>query len=298
MKNSFDPERSLLSLPIVRWIGYVSIIATILFSIPILYYCVKLQFSPSGTGINYFALQFKVPLGILALGLALIGLCGANHRSEQTKRQIERTALQIELTNRQIELTTGQNNFSNYYKHLEEFEKHHKAQDNNNISIKISRPLHGEIFPTVRTGNFSSSHELRDLFHAGVDKLIVQWIGISQCNPQVNYLSSIDEMIKEKNILSEKFGVYTKRTTGTMYPVGSGAVIIPDQSMNGLYQSVFEVLIVIDMLFQFDPKYIQPPSIAVLKIASREVFSKDKIEIGTAFSIRPFEKFMAERIQQ
>lgn len=112
MKNSFDPEKSLLSLPIVHWIAGASMLMAILFSIPILLACFSMPLSLSGNGINYFALQFKVPLGILALGLALIGLCGANHRSEQTKRQIQRTADQIARTDSKNRSTNFINSFS------------------------------------------------------------------------------------------------------------------------------------------------------------------------------------------
>lgn len=298
MKKSFDPEKSLLSLPVVHWIAGTSVALAVIFSLPILVACYSMPLSISGNGFNYFALQFKVPLGILALGLALIGLCGANHRSEQTKRQIERTAHQIDLTTLQIKLTTGQNNFSNYFKHLEEFEKHHLAQESEMISAKPIRSLHNEIFPGVREGVFSSSPRIQELFELKIKTLIIQWISISRRDNGENYLSEIHKMIFTKDSLSKQFGIKTKRTTGSMYPINGTNIIIPQNDLKSLYASVFEVIVAIDTLLQFDPQYISPPSVELMKNVNTSTFSAEAVRMGELFRIPPFEIFIAGHIQQ
>lgn len=71
---------------------------------------------------------FKVPLGILSLLIPIIAVLAANHRSEQTKKQIE--------------ISKEQNNFTNYYKHLEEFEKYYeKFEKSRKINGFTDQPL-------------------------------------------------------------------------------------------------------------------------------------------------------------
>lgn len=60
-------------------------------------------------GFNFFIKTFRFPIAVAALIFPCVALVAANHRSIQTKKQIE---------------TIGsQNMFSNYYKHVEEFYK-------------------------------------------------------------------------------------------------------------------------------------------------------------------------------
>ena len=80
MLNQFDPNKSLLSLPIV--ICTFSI--TLLFSVGIsLIIITNSDFILNCTyeGFNNFITYFRVPLGILSLNIPFIALFGANHRS-------------------------------------------------------------------------------------------------------------------------------------------------------------------------------------------------------------------------
>lgn len=93
-----------------------------------------------------FAEAFKVPATIWALSIPLGALAVSAHRSRQTARQIQ---LQIE-----------QNIFSNYYKHLEEFEKHaySEAGDDEGKRKTIKelvhvRELHRLIYPNAQHEN-------------------------------------------------------------------------------------------------------------------------------------------------
>ncbi len=86
-------------------------------------------------GLKFFFLDaMKVPGSILAFYLAVLGLIGANHRSEQTKKQISATG--------------EQNRFSNYFKHLEEFKKHVDGLEHRDqIDMTKIRLLHDNVFP-------------------------------------------------------------------------------------------------------------------------------------------------------
>lgn len=87
-------------------------------------------------GLKFFFLDaMKVPGSILAFYLAVLGLIGANHRSEQTKKQISATG--------------EQNLFANYFKHLEEFKKHVDGLDQDarkHIDMTMIRTVHDVLF--------------------------------------------------------------------------------------------------------------------------------------------------------
>lgn len=85
-------------------------------------------------GLKFFFLDaMKVPGSILAFYLAVLGLIGANHRSEQTKKQISATG--------------EQNRFANYFKHLEEFKKHVEGlEEKHQIDMSKIRMVHDNLF--------------------------------------------------------------------------------------------------------------------------------------------------------
>lgn len=175
MKIEFPPEKSLFSLPVVHWCGGLSFGIATLITLIIAYNLQGRSFDFSGTGFNQFAYLYKVPAALLAIGFTLIGLCAANHRSEQTKKQIERTldqigltTKQISLTNNQIELTKIQNSFTNYFKHLEEFDKFTSKIDVEIFKIQSQRNLHFYLFPNVRKGDYSLNNEFLVEFEKSV----------------------------------------------------------------------------------------------------------------------------------
>lgn len=175
MDIDFSPEKSLFSLPVVRWCAAVSAFIAVGISVIIACNLTEYPFDFTGDGFNKFAEFYKVSAAFLAIGFTLVGLCAANHRSEQTKKQIERTASQIDLTNNQITLTKVQNNFSNYYKHIEEFEKYCKDHSNKEIHKSTPRKLHRVIFPESNssTGNFSISQNFINILDEFIDRVIV-----------------------------------------------------------------------------------------------------------------------------
>jgi hypothetical protein len=117
MKIDFSPDKSLFQLPIVRvcawFFGGLALLCAVVIAINLR----DLPFDFSGDGFNKFAVYYKVPAAFIAIGFTLIGLCGANHRSGQSKAQME--------------LASKQNIFANHFKHVEEFEKYCKGRHDN-----------------------------------------------------------------------------------------------------------------------------------------------------------------------
>lgn len=137
MDINFSPEKSLFSLPVVRWCAAISAFIAVGISVIIACNLTEYPFDFTGDGFNKFAEFYKVPAAFLAIGFTLVGLCAANHRSEQTKKQIEKTS-------HQISLTTTQNTFANHYKNLEEFEKYltslNKKNDDDYANAESKNP--------------------------------------------------------------------------------------------------------------------------------------------------------------
>lgn len=157
----FDPDTSFFGLKIVKFTA-LSFIATFMVMCSIIIYHSELwgEWSLTHVGFNNLLDYFKVPLGFLALAIPTGAVFAANHRSEQTKKQIV--------------LTNKQNLFINYYKHIEEFEKFtekrlepvlkHKVLDNlitpETTAFDV-RQYHKALFPELlHTGSIKVDGEL------------------------------------------------------------------------------------------------------------------------------------------
>ncbi|MDN3632498.1 hypothetical protein [Vibrio lentus] len=150
-KTYFDPDTSFFGLKIVRFTAFGFIVTFLIMCFVIIHNSKLLgDWDWTYVGFNNFLEYFKVPLGFLALSIPTGAVFAANHRSEQTKKQIV--------------LTNKQNLFTNYYKHLEEFEKYAKEQITNiaaqhdrqstiyNLNI---RHLHKVLFPNlIESGDY------------------------------------------------------------------------------------------------------------------------------------------------
>ncbi|SET40440.1 hypothetical protein [Thalassotalea agarivorans] len=142
--NWFDPDKAFFELAVVRCTFVLVIISAVVVACLIL---INGDYSSCFTSscFNVSVSNFKVPLGVLSLLIPIIAVFAANHRSEQTKRQIE--------------LSQVQNNFSNYYKHLEEFEKYiHNAKPKyaaKTYEMMDARMLHNVFFPLAKDGHLA-----------------------------------------------------------------------------------------------------------------------------------------------
>jgi uncharacterized integral membrane protein len=281
----FNPESSLFSLPIVRNICFVSLSAAILVAI-IIASNSKLDFCWSSIGFNFALDAFKVPLGILALGLTLIGICGANHRSEQTRRQIERTATQITLTNKQISITEGQNLFSNYYKHVEEFEKFCEKHAG---TVKVGRPrsLYRVLFPRSKAGEYSISVE-------AIEQISLMSVNFIDAAMEMNITSSseaVDGLIKlgrfREEALKDYNLLYTEGMSGTTLSDSKGDVFIPHANSRALVEKIIEILKKIDEICHFDVDYKTPGLLAILlNIDTTKIPTRKITESFEGFDIR------------
>ncbi|WP_441258187.1 hypothetical protein ACS18Q_18515 [Vibrio sp. Vf1514] len=156
--NHFDPEISFLDLKVVRFTIGTMLLTSILIAL-IIYTQTGLEFRFDYEGFNNLLNIFKVPLGFSALIIPIVALLAANHRSEQTKKQIE--------------VTNKQNCFSNHYKHLEEFEKYFKKYEKVDecMSTLDSRHMHGLIFPKSLEGELTISDNYLNVFDFIYDTL-------------------------------------------------------------------------------------------------------------------------------
>ncbi|CAK1965408.1 hypothetical protein VCRA2114E365_300032 [Vibrio crassostreae] len=141
MKNKityFDPDISFFGLKIVR-LAALSFILIFLLVCGIIIHQSHLwgEWNFTHSGFNNLLDYFKVPLGFLALTIPVGAVFAANHRSEQTKKQIA--------------LTHNQNLFTNYYKHIEEFDKY--------ASLTLKENSRPELLDAVETLSVRSLHK-------------------------------------------------------------------------------------------------------------------------------------------
>ncbi|HIF5583918.1 TPA: hypothetical protein ACX3CS_004867 [Vibrio parahaemolyticus] len=143
-------------------------------------------------GLKFFFLDaMKVPGSILAFYLAVLGLIGANHRSEQTKKQISATG--------------EQNRFANYFKHLEEFKKHVEGLEQKYlIDMTKIRMIHDNMFP--RAYDFGEYDVARGQLELMCDLLETIGAFLTKVETKDDLLSipgEFDDLIR----LRSKFGI-------------------------------------------------------------------------------------------
>jgi hypothetical protein len=142
LSQYFDPNKSFLNLKIFWFvIALMSSAAALIFII--IYINTPMHLDLSADGFSGFIDIFKFPLSLLALIIPIVVLLASNHRSEQTKKQIE--------------IATSQNIFQNHYKHIEEFSKY--INQVSAIEVKTA-VIHRMIFPNSVAGTYDSCENL------------------------------------------------------------------------------------------------------------------------------------------
>lgn len=109
-------EKSLFQLVSFRIALWAPISIAILFSVYI-FITSDLTFQTGFVGLNNAWDIFKIPLALFSLVFPSVALVAANHRSIQSKKQID-------LTQKNIELSIKQNTLKNYYESIHEFESY------------------------------------------------------------------------------------------------------------------------------------------------------------------------------
>jgi len=256
----FDPEKSLFDLHVVRIIATGTTAGALIVAC-IIVYTSDLQYQPGYSGLNNLINIFKIPIGILALGLSLIGLCGANHRSEQTRRQIERTAKQIDISTQQIESTKSQNNFSNYYKHVEEFAKSCSKVKGLN-SVNSPKKLHNKLFPHAQIGNFLVCSEAIVEFEKYGNDLREALLKMANDND----FSELWSLRKINFFYSKQIWVTSVEvdTKGSIIMLGKNRLRVPSNGPQGYIEMHMDYIRAIDEIFSFDISYQSPRIITIL----------------------------------
>ncbi|WP_240205370.1 hypothetical protein [Vibrio sp. CyArs1] len=135
---------SIFELKSVKWITLVSMIFVVGSSLSIFIdyiLTVGVNFDYSGQGWAYLLELYDFPLKVVAAWIGIVGLISLNHRSEQTKQQLE-------LATSQIVISSEQNKFTNYYKHLEEFDKYITTLQAKGKCVGMDiRQAHNAIYP-------------------------------------------------------------------------------------------------------------------------------------------------------
>lgn len=256
----FDPEKSLFELPAVRWIFATTVLSAAIVVMAIVGYG-KLEPEWSYSGFNRAIEIFRFPIGILAVGLSLIGLCGANHRSEQTRRQLERSSTQIDISTSQIEATRSQNNFANYYKHSEEFAK--LCLKFTSIG-KVNSPkrLHTKLFPDALHGNFTISPkalaEFRD-YGTQLQQILLQMANSNDVAELINVQKANQIFAKHHWMEKVEFA-----TGGSIVKFPGSSLRIPSDGPRGYLQAHIDFVGVVDEIFGFDTSYESPMIISIV----------------------------------
>lgn len=168
----FDPHVTFLKLKSVAYVIITIVVVASLIALTILVFTPNLKFNPSSEGWNNAIEIFKFPLGLLAVSIPLIALFAANHRSVQSKAQME-------LTQFQINLTQTNNYITNYYKHVDEFQKylgsHHfgfNEKKEEHPKVAYPRKLHKVLFPEAKMGILTVDKEFVLTFLADLEKIL------------------------------------------------------------------------------------------------------------------------------
>lgn len=274
----FDPEKSLFDLSAVRWTALISTALSAIVFLSIISDS-KLATKLDYVGFNLAVTIFKVPLGILAVGLSLIGIYGANHRSEQTKRQIERSAKQIDLTTKQIDLTRYQNNFANYYKHIEEFVKYcEKEFANGQVALSRPRKSHKYLFHDVRNGEYFIAHDHVQRFECDM----YTYIDLYDRFLTSDSLRTAYMISKHVELILTDFGFNISRT-GKNFIIDDQKFEIIGEEFTSFIDFQINSFVAIDQLFQFDEGYNSPK---ILKALAQ--YDRSKVPHGDVLSVRNF----------
>lgn len=250
----FHPEQSLFSLPVVQWTFSLFFLVAIILAVAIAIND-PAPFSMTSKGLNNAADYFKIPLAILAIGLTFIGIYGANHRSEQTKRQIERALHQIQLTTAQIEITKGQNNFSNFYKHIEEFEKYCSSIEGDIFKITHPRQLHRIIFPNAnaKTGDYELNKDFIKILDTLIDKFIELSEGFNEESIEQRISSAYFIQMNLKKFQTRyHFKISNAGISGKQYLHNTASFVLLEGGVRKLTTDLILLITKADELLSFD----------------------------------------------
>jgi len=254
----FDPDKGFLQLTVVRITISVICIVALLVS-AFIASNMPLILDLSGDGFNYAVAQFKVPIGILTVSIPLLALLAANHRSEQTKKQMMLTLSQIERTDFQIKIVQGQNTFSNYFKHFEEFDKRFKGKvGDTEMHVRSPHRLHHFLFPKSRHGNLEISGDAISIAEDAATAFIRL---CKRFKYEDHWSSSALKIDKKVQALVDNFKIFQGSRTGTQMLADGDSFILTGGKLASFLVHNILIFRYIDEILSFDEKYLTPPNL-------------------------------------
>ncbi len=262
----FDPHVTFLKLKSVACVIITILVAASLIALTIFAFTPNLKFNPSSEGWNNAIEIFKFPLGLLAVSIPLIALFAANHRSVQSKAQME-------LTQSQIELTQNNNHLTNYYKHVDEFQKYVEGHVNNLKFIDGSvarvaypRKLHKMIFPAAKLGILKVDESFIKVLCSDIEK-VIDATAVFRADKYENRGTQLHMLNARIDRLAKKYQVTNHRAKGIpeifevdgefaetdisafLYPFGLVSTVITESL---LFDESFEAPPLIDQIARFN----------------------------------------------
>jgi len=160
----------------------VACLAPIIFSALIVLYIVltnSLEPMAGYEGINNAVDVFRIPISILALIFPAIALVATNHRSLQSKKQIENAQ-------KQISAMEKQNDFANHYKHLEEFIKYIGGR----YSHLDARSIHENVYCEIEQFDINLNKTAFSSVQNGTREIYKSLVKFNS-NPNLNTLETL-----------------------------------------------------------------------------------------------------------
>ncbi|MBI6799335.1 hypothetical protein [Pseudomonas syringae] len=271
----FDPHTTFLKLKAVVYVIASIFALAAIVTLTIIYCTPGLNYNFSSEGWNNALDIFKVPLGLLAVAIPLIALLAANHRSVQSKAQME-------LTQSQIELTQNNNHLTNYYKHVDEFQKYVEGHVNNLKFIDGSvgrvaypRKLHKMIFPAAKLGILKVDESFIKALCSDIEK-VIDATAVFRAEKYENRGTQLHMLNARIDRLAKKYQVTNHRAKGIpeifemdgefaetdisafLYPFGLVSTVITESL---LFDESFEAPPLIDQIARFNWYNVRPDKI-------------------------------------
>lgn len=235
LSRYFDPNKSFLSLKIFWFVIALMFSVAILIFI-VIYFNTPMHFDFSADGFSGFIDIFKFPLSLLALIIPIVVLLASNHRSEQTKKQIE--------------ISMIQNIFQNHYKHIEEFSKY--INQVSDIEVK-PMVIHRLIFPKAVTGTYDSSANVINEYKSFVFDSLRK---LSTFSPDESHLKQkINEIRRDCTMILLKIGFENESLEKFEAKETSYFMIEAISGNTDIYSSVYSILVLLIKPLSFLDKY-------------------------------------------
>jgi hypothetical protein len=253
----FDPHVTFLKLKSVAYVIITILVSALLITLIILVFTPNLKFNPSSEGWNNAIEIFKFPLGLLAVSIPLIALFAANHRSVQSKAQME-------LTQSQIKLTQTNNYITNYYKHVDEFQKylgaHHfgfTEEKEGQPKVAYPRKLHKALFPLAKMGILTVDKEFIANFLGDLDK-ILSLFSVFEGSFYDKRLQGCIDINRKLESLARKHFIVGFRPKDFPHLIHEGGVVKSGPTVREIIRPIGIIATIVNEAMLFDETYDVP----------------------------------------